>query len=136
MDEILQKFIDRAPIAVMVHATAARAIGDCVLDDIFERIADPQYTRTVTFSTVVRLMTQVVFRTYPSVNKAYRENKEVPVSVASVYNKLNNMGTALPQALVAETACSMADILACLPAEFAAEPIEGLRLRTLDGNSL
>jgi hypothetical protein len=136
MDEILQKFIDQAPIAVMVQATAARAVGDSVLDDIFARTADPQYTRTLTFSTVVRLMTQVVFRTYPSVNKAYRENKEIPVSIASVYNKLNNMGTAVPQALVAETARSMADILASLPAEFAAEPIEGLRLRTLDGNSL
>jgi Transposase DDE domain len=136
MDEILQKFIDQVPIAVMVQATAARAIGDSVLDDIFDRTADPQYARTLTFSTVVRLMTQVVFRTHPSLNKAYRENKDVPVSIASVYNKLNNMGTAVPRALVAETACSMADILASLPAEFAAEPIEGLRLRTLDGNSL
>jgi hypothetical protein len=136
VDEILQRFIDQAPIAVMVQATAARAIGDSVLDDIFARTADPQYTRTLTFSTVVRLMTRVVFRTYPSVNKAYREDKEVPVSITSVYNKLNQIGTAVPRALVAETARSMADILASLPIESAAEPVEGLRLRTLDGNSL
>jgi hypothetical protein len=50
MDEILQRFIDQAPIAVMVQATAARAIGESVLDDIFERHADAQYTRDLTFS--------------------------------------------------------------------------------------
>src|SRR5512142_1300246 len=71
MDEILQKFLDKKPIAVIVGATIARTIGDSVLDDIFERHADGQYTRELTFSALSRLMTQVVFCTYPSVNAAY-----------------------------------------------------------------
>jgi hypothetical protein len=136
MDEILQRFIDQAPIAVMVQATAARAIGESVLDDIFERHADGQYTRDLTFSALARLMTQVVFCTYPSVHAAYRENKAIPVSITSVYNKLNGLGTAVSQALVAETACSMQQILTSLPGELGAEPVKGLRLRTLDGNFL
>jgi hypothetical protein len=136
MDEILQKFIDQAPIAVMVQATAARAIGESSLNDIFERYADAQYTRELTFSALTRLMTQVVFCAYPSVHAAYRENNEIPVSITSVYNKLNGLGTAVSQGLVAETACSMAQILASLPDDSAAEPVQGLRLRTLDGNSL
>ena len=136
MDEILQKFIDQAPIAVMVQATAARAIGESALNDVFERHADPQYTRVLTFSAVTRLMTQVVFCAYPSVHAAYRANKEISVSITSVYNKLNSLETAVSQALVAETACSMEQILASLPDDPFAEPVKGLRLRTLDGTSL
>ena len=70
MDEILQKFLDKAPAAVIVGATIARTIGDSTLDDIFERHAGAQYTRDLTFSALSRLMTQVVFCTYPSVNAA------------------------------------------------------------------
>ena len=72
MDEILQLFLDRAPIAVMVRATIARTVGHSALDAIFERHADAQYTRELSFSALARLMTRVVFCTYPSVNAAYR----------------------------------------------------------------
>jgi hypothetical protein len=135
MDEILQRFLGKAPVAVMAHATLARTIGDSTLDDIFERHATDQYTRDLTFSTLTRLMTQVVFRAYPSVHAAYRENNEVPVSVTSVYNKLNGLEPGVSQALVAETARSMGAILTALP-DPPAEPVKGLRPRTLDGNFL
>jgi hypothetical protein len=137
MDELLEKFVEQAPVAVMVHATAARAIGASVLDDIFERNAQSQFTRELTFSTVARLMTQVVFRTHPTVNAAYRANaKEIPVSVTSVYNKLDGLETGISRALVAETADTMSEIFDALPANPADEPVKGLRLRTLDGNFL
>jgi hypothetical protein len=136
MDEILQRFIDQAPIAVMAQGTAARAIGSSVLDDIFKRHADAQYTRELTFSALTRLMTQVVFAAYPSVHAAYRANQEITVSITSVYNKLNGLGTGVSQALVAETACSMGQIVDSLPGAPATEPVKGLRLRILDGNSL
>ena len=135
MDEILQKFLDKKPIAVIVGATIARTIGDSVLDDIFERHADGQYTRELTFSALSRLMTQVVFCTYPSVNAAYQANHEIPVSITSVYNKLNGLETGVSQALVAETAGAMNEILTALPPP-PDEPVKGLRLRTLDGNFL
>ena len=108
MDEILQKFLDKAPVAVMIRATLARTMADSTLDDLFERHAESQYTRDLTFGALIRLMTQVVFCTYPSVNAAYRENDEIPVSITSVYNKLNGLETGISQALVAETAGAMA----------------------------
>lgn len=135
MDEILQKFLDKSPVAVIVAATIARTIGDSTLDDIFERNAGDQYTRELTFSTLCRLMTQVVFCTYPSVNAAYQQNQEFPVSITSVYNKLNGLEIGVPQALVAETADSMDTVLMALP-DPPDEPVKGLRLRTLDGNFL
>jgi Transposase DDE domain len=136
MDEILQRFLDQAPVAVMVRATIARNLAHSTLDDIFERHADAQYTRELTFSALTRLMTQVVFGTYPSVNAAYRHAKDIPVSITSVYNKLNGLETGVSQALVAETARSMDQVIAALPAAPADRPVRGLRLRTLDGNFL
>jgi Transposase DDE domain len=135
MDEILQKFLDKSPVAVLVGAAIARTIGDSTLDDIFERNAGDQYTRELTFSTLCRLMTRVVFCTYPSVHAAYQQNQEIPVSITSVYNKLNGLEIGVPQALVAETADSMDKILTALP-DPPDEPVKGLRLRTLDGNFL
>jgi hypothetical protein len=136
MDEISQRFVDRAPVAVMVRATIARAVGRSVLDDLFERHAEAQYTRELTFSALTGLMSQVVFCTYPTINTAYRHAQDIPVSVASVYNKLNGLETGLSRALVTETARSMDQVLAALPGAPADRPVEGLRLRTLDGNFL
>jgi hypothetical protein len=41
MDEILQKFLDKAPAAVIVGATIARTIGDSTLDDFCVRPLNP-----------------------------------------------------------------------------------------------
>src|SRR5262249_59054216 len=115
----------RAPIAVMVRATIARTVGHSALDAIFERHADAQYTRELTFSTLAGLMSQVVFRTYPTVNAAHRQAQDIPVSVTSVYNKLNGLETGISQALVAETARSLDEAIAALPAAPAHPPRAG-----------
>jgi IS4 transposase len=135
LDEILQKFLDQAPVAVMVGASIARTIGNSTLDHLFEQHADAQYTKELTFSSLTRLMTQVVFCTYPSVNAAYQQQDDIPVSITSVYNKLNGLEPGVSQALVAETALSMDAILRELPHP-PKDPVPGLRLRTLDGNFL
>jgi hypothetical protein len=135
MDELLQKFLEKAPVAVMVRATLVRTMADSALDDLFERHAESQYTRELTFGALIRLMTQVVFRTYPTVNAAYQQNQEIPVSITSVYNKLNGLETGVSQGLVAETAAAMGAIIAALP-DAPAAAVKGLRLRTLDGNFL
>lgn len=136
MHEILQRFLDQAPIAVMVRATIARTFSNSLLDEIFDRHASQQYTRELTFSTLTGLMSQIVFCTYPSVNAAYQKTDAIPVSITSIYNKLNGLETSVSQALVAETADSMGQIIAALPQTAVDEPVAGLRLRTLDGNSL
>jgi hypothetical protein len=136
MDEILQRFLDEAPVAVIARATMTRVVGNSTLDDLFERHAAGQYTRELTFSSLARLMTQVVFRTYPSVHAAYERNRqEIPVSITSVYNKLNGLELGISRGLVADTAAEMDRLLAALP-DARDEPVAGLRLRTLDGNFL
>jgi Transposase DDE domain len=71
-----------------------------------------------------------------SLNDAYRHaEQEIPVSVTSVYNKVNGLEPGVSQALVAETAAAMTEIVATLPGGKTPR-LAGLRLRTLDGNFL
>ena len=81
-------------------------------------------------------MTKVVFSIYPSVHAAFLGvEDEIPVSVTSLYNKIDGLETGVSQALVGETAASMDEIITALPGA-PEEPVKGLRLRTLDGNFL
>jgi Transposase DDE domain len=135
MDDILERFLAEAPVAVLVRASLAHLFADTTLDALFGRVAAAPYTRELTFATLVRLMTKVVFSAQPSVHAAYRHTRGIPVSVTAVYDKLNGLETATSAALVRETAAAMQGLLAHLrPAP--ADAIAGLRLRTLDGNFL
>jgi Transposase DDE domain len=135
MDDILDRFLAKAPVAVLVRASLAHMFADTTLDALFERVAVSQYTRELTFSTLVQLMTKVVFTTQPSVNAAYRHTQGIPVSVTAVYDKLGGLEPAVSAALVGETTAALQGVLAELvPAP--QDAIPGLRLRTLDGNFL
>jgi Transposase DDE domain len=135
MNDILNRFLKKAPVAVMVRASLAHLFADATLDALFDRTAAAQYTRELTFSTLVRLMTRVVFTSQPSVHAAYRGADDVPVSIRCLYDKLSRLETGVSQALVGETAEAMRGVLEALPAP-PREPLAGFRLRTLDGNFL
>jgi hypothetical protein len=135
MDELLDRFLQKAPVAVMVRATLAHAVADGTLDDLFERAAQAQYTRELAFSTLVKLLAKVTFGTHPSVHAAYRHTEGIPVSVTAVYDKLNGVEAGVSAALVRETARRLGAVRSDLPWP-AAEPIPGLRVRTVDGNFL
>lgn len=136
MDEILDRFVEETPVAVMVQAALRRVFADTALDDLFERHAQSQYTRELTFSTVTKLMIQVATKKHPSLNAAFRRmEQEVPVSVTSLYNKVNGLETGLSQALVHETAGEMKKVIEALPG-WSPSKLAGLHLRTLDGNFL
>src|SRR4051794_8363494 len=135
MDDILDRFLDEAPVAVLVRASLTHGFADTTLDALFERIAVCQYPRELTFSTLVKLMTKVVFTAQPSVHAAYRHPRDIPVSVTAVYDKLGCLEPAVSAALVRETAVALQGVLAELvPAP--PDALAGLRLRTLDGNFL
>jgi DDE family transposase len=136
METIMDAFVRQAPVAVMTRALLTRAVADSTLDDLFDRHAIVQYTRELTFSTLVGLMAQVTFGKQPTIHAAYRQAQErIPVSITAVYDKLNNVETTVVEALVRQTAESLGEILQALPLP-REEAIAGLRLRMLDGNFL
>ena len=94
LGKVFARFVEKSPISVMVRGTLERVLGAEQLDAWFARTANKQYTRTLLFSTVYDLLSQVVFRIKPSVRAAYRDRQdEVGASLISVYNKLNGVET-------------------------------------------
>jgi hypothetical protein len=59
--KILQRFIERSPVPVMVQIVLERVFSPAKLNALFDRTAVEQYTRELLFSTVFDLMNLVVF---------------------------------------------------------------------------
>ncbi len=93
MDEIFSRFVSQAPVAVLARAAMGRVFSATHLDELFGRAAATQYTRSLTFGTLFRLMTKVTLRTHDSVHAAYRPTSGIPVSLTAVYDKLGGLET-------------------------------------------
>ncbi len=94
LGKVFTRFVEKSPISVMVRGTLERVLGAEQLDAWFARTANKQSTRTLLFSTVYDLLSEVVFRIKPSVRAAYRDRQdEVGASLISVSNKLNGVET-------------------------------------------
>lgn len=132
--KMLQRFMEKSPVPVMVQVLLERVLSPSKLNAWFERTAVEQYTRQLLFSTIFELTSLVIFKTFPSVHAAYRENSErIGVSIASVYNKLNGIEAGTSAALVRDTASGNAAIIEALGAARGSW-LPGYRIRVLDGN--
>ena len=136
LGKAFERFIEKAPVAVMVRGVLERVLNPDALNAIYERSVVKQYTRELMFSSVVSLMNLVVCRIQPSIHAAYQDNKdEIETSIASVYNKLNGIDTETSRALVKETAEQMGEAVHGLKG--ARTPwIPGHRVKVLDGNCI
>ena len=89
LDEVFQRFAEQSPITVMARAALEHALAPRALDELFERVSERQYTRTLLFSSVVDLMATVVTKIRPAVNAAYRARAEtLGVWLRAVSDKL------------------------------------------------
>jgi hypothetical protein len=136
LGKVFARFVEKSPISVMVRGTLERVLGADQLDAWFARTAQKQYTRTVLFSTVYDILSQVVFRIKPSVRAAYRDHEEkVGASLISLYNKLNGVETHTSAALVRYSASVLMPLIAQL--DGARAPwLPGYRVKIIDGNCL
>ncbi len=136
LDEVFDRFVEKSPISVMVRGLVERVLGAESLDEWYARTAQKQYTRTLLFSTVYELLSQVVFTIKPSVHAAYQEREEeMGASVVSVYNKLNGMEPHTAAELVRYSAQALSPIIEQL--EGTREPwLPDYRIKILDGNCL
>ncbi len=134
--KVFQRFMDKSPVPVMVQVLLERVLCPKKLNSIFERTAIEQYTRTLLFSSVFERMNSVIFKTFPSVNAAYKEEgQQIGVSLTSFYSKLNGIGTETSTALVRETAKEKADIIDALKGA-RKSLLPGYRVKMLDGNCI
>jgi Transposase DDE domain len=136
LGQVFERFIEKSPISVMVRAALERVLSADRLDLWYRRTAQKQYTRTLLFSTVYELMSQVVFCVQPSVRAAYRaQAADVGTSIISVYNKLNGLETHTSSELVRYSAREFAPLIASMDGE-RAPWLAGYRIKIVDGNCL
>jgi IS4 transposase len=136
LDKVFEPFVEKSPICVMVRGVLERCFSADNVNSIFEATAEKQYTRELLFSTLVRLMAEVVFKIAPSMRAAYQgSDEEIPVSITSVYNKLNGVETKVSAELVRSSARQLASLIRGMKGA-AAPLVPGYSLKYLDGNHL
>ena len=57
---IFDRFIEQSPVTVIVRALMEVVLVSEKLDELFEKTAETGYTKELLFSTLVKMMTQVV----------------------------------------------------------------------------
>ena len=136
LGKVFARFVEKSPISVMVRGTLERVLGAEQLDAWFARTAQKQYTRTVLFSTVYDILSQVVFRIKPSVRAAYRDHEDkVGASLISLYNKLNGVETHTSAELVRYSAAELAPLIEQLDGARVSW-LPGYRVKIIDGNCI
>jgi hypothetical protein len=100
LDAVLARFVEHSPITVMAQLALDRSLEPGWIDGLFEEHRQRQYTRELLFSTTVDLMAVVVVGLQPSVHAAAQARKDLPVSLAALYDKINNTEPSLSRALV------------------------------------
>jgi hypothetical protein len=136
MSKVFERFVERTPVSVMARAAMEHALAPEALDGLFEEHADKQYTRDLLFSSVVDLMGIVVSKVAPSIHAAYQAVSEtLPVSITSVYNKLNSLEPGVTSGLVSHTAARLEPVIVTMEGQMPSL-LPGYRVRILDGNHL
>src|SRR3954467_7335312 len=133
---VFERFIERSPLSVMAQGAIEYALSESALNQVFEEHAEGQYTRELLFSSVFDLMSVVVTGSYGSVCSAYKDlGQSIPVSLTSVYNKLQGIEPAVSAELVRYAAGRLSPVQGLLGGVL--KPwLPGYRVRVFDGNHL
>ena len=136
LGDVFERFAASCPLPVMARATLENALNPQIIDQVFQDIADKQYTRKILFSSVVDLMGLVVCRIRPAIHAAYQARAEtIDASLKAVYDKLDRTEPAVAAALVRATADRLAPVIAAMGG-VRPELLPGYRVKILDGNHL
>ncbi len=131
LDEIFERFVQQSPVTVMVRAIMEVVLTDEKLDELFEKTAQTGYTRELLFSTLVKMMIQVVCSVRQSIGSVYKAmSAEIGVSKTAVYDKLNRLEPCVSRALVQSTAIDLTTIIEQLGVELP-ELLPGYRVKIL-----
>jgi hypothetical protein len=134
--QVFDRFVQKAPAAVMVRAAMENILAPERLDQIFVDTAQRQYARTLAFSAVATLMAEVVMRSRRSLYAAFRAYEDqLPVKHKCVYNKVNGIEPQVSAAMVRRTAWEMAEVIESMGGQRPAL-LPGFRVKVLDGNHL
>lgn len=133
--ELLDRFIDEYPLAVMTRGIVDQLTGE-ELDEVFQQNRSRQYDETIKFSTIAAAMGEIAMGTVPNRNQAHRKyQKELQTSVTGFYGKLNRTEPAVSEGVVRYSARRAGELLGELDFQ-PWEVLPGYRALSLDGNHL
>src|SRR3954464_11440769 len=136
LNDVFERFSRDAPLSVMARGIIEHALHPQILDQLFEDVAQKQFTHKLLFSTIVDLMSVVVCRIRPSIHAAFQARAEtVGATIDAVYDKLDGTETAVSAALVRTVAARLAPVIAAMKGA-RTDWLPGYRTRILDGNHL
>src|SRR3954463_12476180 len=131
LGHVFERFAEKTPFAVMARSLLERTLTPEALDGLFEEKADKQYTRELTFSSVVDLVGQVVTSAFPSVRAAYLDKSfDVSVSLTALYNKLQRIEPQVAAELVAHSARQFQPLIREIGGSLP-EPVPGYAMHVL-----
>ena len=132
--EVLERFIQNRPVAVMVRVLLESFLNADPIDRWFDTVRHVQYTKEILFSSMVGLMLHVVCNLRPSVHSAYRHS-EIQASVVALYGKLQHLEPATSQGLVRYIAGEAESLI---PHRGGTNPplLPGYRVKFLEGNCI
>jgi hypothetical protein len=132
---VFDRFVDKAPFAVMTRILAQDFIGSD-LNQIFDGNRELQYDYVASFQAVAATVADVALNFSDNFNQAYKEHKEkLDVTRQSFYAKTRGVEPAVSEAIVAhsaERAIAMQDALKFGPWKL----LPGYRCFSVDGNAL
>ena len=135
-EPLFERFACGTPLSVMTRSLLENVLQPKPLDDLFERLADKQYTKELLFSTLVETMALVACRLYKSPRAVYTEHPEwFPVTLKCVYEKLQGVELPVMRELVRDNARRCQDIVEELTGQVP-PLLPGYRVKILDGNAL
>jgi IS4 transposase len=136
LQPIFEQFSQGTPLSVMTRALLENALRPEPLDELFERLAEKQYTRELLFSTVVQAMTLVACRIYKSPRAVYIEHRDLfTVTLKCVYEKLQGVELPVMREMVRDNARRLGAVVEELGGR-TPDLLEGYRVKILDGNAL
>jgi hypothetical protein len=135
-DQVLSRFVKDGPLSVMVQGVLENIFHPDLINDLFERTARTQYTYRLLFSTVVDTMALIACGIYKTPHAVYQDHQDCfPVSVTSLYNKLQGVETDVSAELVRYAARRIGEVIRALGAGLPAL-LPGYTVKILDGNAL
>src|SRR5215204_1047037 len=131
-EAIFERYSDGTPLTVMTRALLENVLQPEPLDELFERLAEKQFTRELLFSTVVETMALVACRIYKSPRAVYTEHPDrFPVTLKCVYEKLQGIELPVMREMVRDNAGRSRAIIEELGGQVAAL-LPGYRVKILD----
>lgn len=134
--DVIERFSDGAPAAMLFRGLFARIFADERLDQIFRDHKERQIESDILFSSLIHLLTPVISGGKPSVHASFQAREEqLGVSKQAVYDKLQGVEPRVSAALVSVPAAELVQVITKAKAT-KTDPVPGYHTFVIDGKRL